>query len=413
MSNNLEVIVRRAVGEKLSSADIQKLIHCIQSGNAILAPGERSISLGGDASDAIVVTGNGNTINIGSANSTAIKEFLKPILTQPTGANECSSQAASKDSDALSELMSAPAVRMVVTPFYIHFQQARKQIKVLGNYKDLHDQLHELEFKCYRTIEQQAEKLPDEETGWDELWHYMQQLEGIVNKVQVVAKRETFVTSEIEWIEELAQALEAFQVALKESDIKQLQKAIELIKGVLKFNPVIINTSLKNAARALDLPSLANAMNSIREKLARVDFAPEKTNQFHNDVEELIKLSTRLDPLVEEHDAWQRIDMELRYLAAELKKDTSYLEIIWTNLKARTERLYSKSKDSWASSLKKECEELDVAIAAKNPSKIRTYFHRYRTKANLRFFNVDFNIKSLCDELRDVDERLLYALRVN
>ncbi|MEQ8464231.1 hypothetical protein [Coleofasciculus sp. E1-EBD-02] len=78
MSDELEAIIKRVIGAKLSEADIQSLISDIQLGNATLATGERSIALGGDASDAIIVTGNRNVV-VKGANAEAIQRAFQEV----------------------------------------------------------------------------------------------------------------------------------------------------------------------------------------------------------------------------------------------------------------------------------------------------------------------------------------------
>ena len=63
MSENLqEVLERLKAGSSHSEADIQALVSAIQSGQITLATGERAAALGGDVSDAVIVTGDNNVI---------------------------------------------------------------------------------------------------------------------------------------------------------------------------------------------------------------------------------------------------------------------------------------------------------------------------------------------------------------
>jgi len=53
---------------------------------------------------------------------------------------------------ALTGLMYVPQVRTTVAVFYTDFMAATEQINVLGDYKDVHDNLHQLQFLCYNSI---------------------------------------------------------------------------------------------------------------------------------------------------------------------------------------------------------------------------------------------------------------------
>jgi hypothetical protein len=69
-----------------------------------------------------------------------------------------------------------------------------------------------------------------------------------------------------------------------------------------------------------------------------------------------------------------------------------------------TEPLYSGSTDEWATSFRKDRDNLDSAIKTANPAQIKRYFRRYRRQAGVRFHQVDVDLKRLCEDLRKVGE---------
>ena len=398
MPDKLEAIIARAVGEKLSSQEIQSLVLAVQSGNATLATDDRSVELGGYASDAVIVTGDRNVIVKGGDIET-IKQLIQK-------------QSASKGLYALSELMSVPEVRNTAIAFRADFQAVCEQVEVLGNYKDLHDLLHTLEFQCYRGIVQEAKRFPDDESALDILMEHELTLQHLVDEIRDVAKQETLASSEIPWLKDLAQAQEELHAAINQSDTQRLKTAIRLVNRVLTIQPSRINTSLNNAASALRLPALVHAMIYIQDQLAHIELDQEKTSQFRNGIDSLVNLSHNLTFLVENHNDWQNVDSEIRRIEADLERDTSELEMSWSDLKAMTEPLYSSSIDTWAVSIKKDSENLDSAIADKNPVKIKRYFRFYRRQAGERFYRVDVKLKRLCEDVRIVGEPLASVLRM-
>jgi hypothetical protein len=116
--------------------------------------------------------------------------------------------------------------------------------------------------------------------------------------------------------------------------------------------------------------------------------------------------------LVNEHDQWQAVDLELRRIEAILEHDMSELEMSWPGLKRMTEPLYSVSTATWAVSLKTDGDCLEQAITIQAFSKIREHFRRYRRQADERFYRIDVDLKRLCGELRKVDEPLAFVLRM-
>src|SRR5690606_13504878 len=63
-----------------------------------------------------------------------------------------------------------PAAQADVATFQAIFGESSRQIEVLAYYKDLHDLLHTLQFKCYNyltVILRTLEQSPDDVSVWD------------------------------------------------------------------------------------------------------------------------------------------------------------------------------------------------------------------------------------------------------
>lgn len=91
MSEELKAIVQRVLGNKLSQEEQQALVMAIKSGQATLATGDRALALGGNADNAVLVTGDrniaGNQNIVGNQNiifqgadAEAIRQYVKPSL---------------------------------------------------------------------------------------------------------------------------------------------------------------------------------------------------------------------------------------------------------------------------------------------------------------------------------------------
>jgi hypothetical protein len=314
--------------------------------------------------------------------------------------------------NALAELMQKPRVRNAVLAFRIDFEAAREQVAVIGNYKHLHDLLHTLQFHCYNPIVQEATRFPDDDMAVDNLWDYQLTLQRIVSDLRDAAERASLPATETSWIQNLVRAQEALSGAIEDLNMKLLKRAIWLLNRVLAVQPSRVNTRLNTAARTLRLPALVDAMACVSDNLASLDLDPEKVGHFEAGVDALVSLSHGLATLVDEHDRWQAIDLELRRVEANMGQDITELAISWPDLKAMTEPLCSGSADEWITSFRKDSDNLDRAIAYQNPTRIKRCFRRYRRQAGLRFHRVDVALKSLCDDLRKVGEPLASVMRL-
>jgi hypothetical protein len=322
------------------------------------------------------------------------------------------SHPVSQGLNALTELMQVPKVRDVVVELCTRFEAACEQIDALDDYKHVHDLLHTLQFHCYNPIVQEATRFPDDDMALDNLMAYDVTLQAIVHDLKDAAERASFTTTETLWIQDLVRAQAVLGQAIEELNAKLLKTVIWHLNRVLSVQPSQINTRLKDAARSLGLPDLVKAMARVSDKLACLDLDPEKVNLFEAGVDALVSLNDSLPTLVEEHDKWQCVDIELRRIEGNMGQDMMELKMSWPYLKDMTEPLYSGSSDEWAASFRKDSNHLDSAIAAENPVRIKRYFQRYRRRAGSRFHQVDDDLKRLCEDLRRVGEPLALVMRV-
>jgi hypothetical protein len=115
-------------------------------------------------------------------------------------------------------------------------------------------------------------------------------------------------------------------------------------------------------------------------------------------------LSRKLTVLVNDHDAWQDIAIDLRRLEGDGKLDE--LKIIWRRLKRKASELYQERQEDWAVELRESSDAMDQAIASDNPGSIVDQFLAFNSQVGTRFFNVDCDLKSLCTEIRDISSPL-------
>ena len=289
---------------------------------------------------------------------------------------------------------------------------AGAQIALMATYKDIHDQLHSLQFHCFSPISQDVRRLPDDDGAWESLSNYEITLQGIVAQLEELAARPTLAAGELAWTADLAAARVELTQAIESLDLRQLKKAVRLLNRVLAIQPAQVNARLNAAARALRLAALAQGLARVRERLPALPLDADKVAQFESGVAALAELSARLGRQVAAHDAWQAVDLELRRIESALDTDLAELELSWEDLKALAEPLYLRAEEPWAEALRSDATRLDAALAAADTAKIRHYFRRYRRQAGERFYRVDIELKKMTDDLRTVGEPLAAVLRL-
>ncbi|HEX9373462.1 MAG TPA: CHAT domain-containing protein [Roseiflexaceae bacterium] len=336
--------------------------------------------------------------------------------------------------NALQTLIRAePSVHDAAIAFRSDFQVACEQIDLLGDYKDIHDQLHSLQFHCYNPIVQETKRAADADLAWEALVDYELTFQEIVSRLQDIAGqapqeltmsqddgavsvapgigRTALAPNETAWIQDLVQSHQELQGAIENADAKQLKRAIRLMNRVLTVQPTQVNTRLNSTARTLRLSSLVQALARVRDVLALPELDSEKVRQFEVGAASLSALSVGLSTLVDDHDRWQAIDLELRRIEATLDQDIGELELSWLDLKALIAPLCATA-EPWAAAILADGEKLESAIDAQDAARIKQFFRRYRRQVGDRFYRVDVDLKRTCDDLRKIVAPLASVLRI-
>lgn len=315
-------------------------------------------------------------------------------------------QAFDNSLSILGDLMRRPDFRAKLSALQADFEAAGLQIEYLTNYKDLHDLLHNLQFLCFSGLVQEAARFPADPLAQEILLDHELTLAGLIDSLVEAAGRPGMPASELDWIGELAEAHSHLRQAIDTLEAEPLRRAIWLIRRVLDLQPTRINERLNASARALRLATIEQAMRSIRRDLRRLKLPPRQVRHFESGVTALGDLGEHLARLVEDHDRWQAVDLELRRIEATMMHDVGEIRASWPELRARVAPLCQQSGAEWVERLRRDDRDLDLALAGANPAQIRRSFLRYRRRVGNRFYQVDADLKSLCHELRYLGQPL-------
>jgi hypothetical protein len=314
---------------------------------------------------------------------------------------------------ALRELMQrSPDVRNAVIEFQTDFRVSYEQVDQLGDYKDIHDLLHNLQFSCYNGIIYAAARFPGDDEALDILNEHVLTFESIVDELRNVASQPSMPKQELRWIDEAEQMKGDFHIALNTMDEKKLKSVIAKLNRLLAIHPARINTLLTQSARALRLPTLWSALARICNDLTLLNLDPDRVKAFQVGVDALDKLQQALSDLVDKHDRWQNLEVDLRLSESLVDRDPDQFEMDWSDIKSKSEQLYTDSADEWATALKEESSGLEEALSNHNPVKVRRCFRNYQRRAANRFYQVDKQLKELCGSLRQIGVPLASVLEM-
>lgn len=301
--------------------------------------------------------------------------------------------------EALRDLMRDPQVRNAVNTFRADFEDCHERIALLGDYKDIHDQLHQLQRCCYDGIGPELRKFPDDDIARDTLASYGAELWAITAELRAIGERDTEAAGEARrTADDLDRIDKAFTEALEASDAPKLNSAVRNLARLLSIRPSRINTKLNDTARSLRLGDLLDRLTAIYSRLTAVKLDSEQISQFGKGIEALHTLEDGMQRLTEDHDNWQHVDDEMRLIDS----NPDQLADAWPAIKANMEPLWGDGSEAWARNLTDTARKLDAALAASDPARAKRFFQLVRRAAVDRFFRVDTQLKRQCDELRAI-----------
>lgn len=329
---------------------------------------------------------------------------------------------------ALTEVLhTSREVRDAVRRYRNDFMTARRDIDILGDYKDLHDQLHNLHYQCYSPILGKLRyatvpagtALPEEWRSDDTLLERSEMdLLSILETLRAVVKRDSFPAYDTSWLLHLEQAHEALKEAIRSLDIGALKRVRRYLERVLNIQPANLNKELEFTARKLDLPRLVRDMTELRDTLARLSLGDKTLTQFAGGVEALTRLDEGLQLLLSQHVAWQMIDTYLRTLLdsgleARLEREAELVAEDWRDLiRDKVETLTRDRLDDLSKRLREQAVTVEEALARKKATDLERALDLYRGYVGRLFYNVDVDLKRSCSELRKVGEPLEAILAV-
>jgi hypothetical protein len=314
----------------------------------------------------------------------------------------------------LAALMQKPAVRDAVVAFQTDLEAAGQQIDLLAGLKEMHDHLHNVEFQCYRIIEQEIARFPADDLAVENLLDNELTLQDLVEKVRQSAGRAGLAQEAHTWIDDLAEARRLLRTALETQDPQSLRGSVRLLRRLLTKEPSRINERLNRTAGSLRLGPIESALTAVAEQLATVQASvdPQALRQLNEGVEALGRLAQTLAQTVSDHNLWQTLDIELRRVDAVLVHDLDELIFTWPDVRRMAQALRRDISAPWAETLAREEAQLDGALQAQNLALVRRCFYRFRRQAGIRFYQVDAELKNLCGEVARIATPLDSILRI-
>jgi hypothetical protein len=176
---------------------------------------------------------------------------------------------------------------------------------------------------------------------------------------------------------------------------------------VVHTQPTWIDRLLLQGAQDLDLPQLVTKLREVAERLEQVGADAQQRRRVQSAGDELARVNTALTQVRESHRAWQRVENGVHMLEVTIGQPWDEVQSAWSAVDARMAKLWTTT-EPWADQLKQSGQLLQQAIETHNASDTIVFFSGFRTFATDRFYQVDKELKQLCDQItpigRDLDQ---------
>jgi hypothetical protein len=310
--------------------------------------------------------------------------------------------------------LSNPAVRAVISKSKDPLEKVARNVTYLGVYKNLHECMHQLQYKPYFELRLAAEGFANDRTSIRTLMEYRDQVRDTLTKARTNIKelppdpiaRQT----ELTWIEDLETASHDYNMSIDKRDSAGASDALFEIKSMLALGPARLNQQIFSTAKTLPLADLTAAFGAIGDVLGadNSDISSAKNS--------MRDLQPTIISRVAQHKGWQDADKFISALddAFERKGNDIVLTFrqYWPKAKQQFNALMASESDSaWAKDCTKYTLDIDDQVTKDEFSDdLRLAFDAFRGSTRSQFFAVDANLKMECSELSRVSVPLLAIL---
>jgi len=315
------------------------------------------------------------------------------------------------------------------------FETALWEIDLIGNYKELHDNLHKVQLNWPPTS-MVFLLLPQWDTSKQILLNYSAMLNEVSTDLRNIYEKGYVDGDELTWIDELKKYQADLEQALTSRDAlpsngevdpvasqakgdETIKDCFSFVRDLLSIRLPQLNNRLKSAINALHLTDLRKAMESVCMQITTLSpqNTAEQIKQYKLGVVELAKLEANLKELIKQHDAWQNADSLLRTMGLTLKKASPEgegrssvqeqerlfaLNMIKSMIDTAVIPLLTGKNTLWATRLISSAQQFNLEVKRRETVKAEQAFDVFREQAWHLFFEIDTEMKKQCEELRSI-----------
>jgi len=307
---------------------------------------------------------------------------------------------------ALAELGTASGSRALteaLRPFVADFYAIHEQLDLLRDYKDLHDQLHELKLNVFAPIEDDLEALREDDRSLIVTTsRYDLKFWRIISRLREIGDRAHVPAAHYSWITDLKAAHNELKMGVQNANASQIRWALELMRPVIDTQPMSINTRLADVAAGLKLSRLSNAFEAVVAGQDANGLPVASRELLNQGIAALGAVQRMLTTLVQDHTDWQRIEIAL--LGAEQLLASNTLDRFgwrWRSLSLQLQGAIGPALEQNQPILD-ACSRITQALTIGDLDGTITAFDECCRGVEMRIYDLDDQLKRLCGRLGEV-----------
>lgn len=215
------------------------------------------------------------------------------------------------------------------------------------------------------------------------------------------------------WVsDDLATVSQSMLALLEEINLSLMEEIIWTLTNLMHVQPTVVNQFLINSVQILNLAALQNTLLQIYNRLLTLGKTESQLLAFKRGADDLVSLNNDLNNQIREHRTWQKIDTALQQADNARQKSDEDLKRIWRILSPLVQMICNETAgEDWSEQLFDTDSVLNNALASNNKEVFNTFFPGYKSGLRTRFYEVDSNLKILCEKLRPIGDKVHEVLQ--
>ena len=285
-------------------------------------------------------------------------------------------------------------------------KSACEGISRIDRYKRLHDRLHTMEFRLFRTLLRAAKAFRRTPQGPDELF----ELNAVLGDFSIELAEATRISLELTplerqraaaWLQRLNLAMTQLRAVVDGGTGNPEMPVMVLIRPALQQFAAQINTWLFEEANRLPLGKVSAALSALTTTSPALS-----TPSIDQGLASLSRLNSRMQDLVSEHNQWQIVDNDLRLVSdstegpAGNQQMPDTLAMLFGLVEDNLRPLcVLRADSSWLVVLLAIINQVKTSLNLGTVDRFRMSFDDFQRQARQRFFQVDDELLQLCNQL--------------